>query len=296
MLLEMLPSDGKIIVLQPRRLAARMLAERVASEMKVPLGSLVGFQTRYERILSPESRIIFITEGILTRMLISDPELKGISAIVFDEFHERSMNVDIGLAMAWHCRQTRRPDLKLLVMSATLDIDLLLNYLPGSVSIHAEGKMYPVEITYLKHPIPPNVFQNAANALKRLLNSGLAGDVLIFMPGGYEIRKTEEECRRIHSSEPLLFLPLYGDLPPEQQRAVMEPSDRRKIIIATNIAETSLTIPGVRHVIDSGLMRISNFDPIRGVDMLETQKIPRSSADQRCGRAGREAPGTCQRL
>lgn len=297
MVLEALGEDqGRILVLQPRRLAARMLAERVAFELGVEVGTLVGYQTRYERVMSKDSRIVFITEGILTRMLIGSPSLPGISAIIFDEFHERSLHVDMGLAMAKHCRNTVRPDLKLVVMSATLETEPLLAYLPGSEHIHAEGRMYPVEISYMPMPVHPNVFMNAASALRSILNRGVSGDVLIFMPGGYEIRKTQEEIGRISSREPFKVLPLYGDLPPEAQRAVMEPCEMRKVIIATNIAETSLTIPGVRHVIDSGLVRINRYDSVRGVDMLETQKISRDSADQRSGRAGREAEGTCQRL
>lgn len=287
---------GKVIVLQPRRLAARMLAERVAAEMGVPCGGLVGFQTRYERVCGPDTRILFLTEGILTRMLIASPRLPEVAAVVFDEFHERSLNVDLGLAMARHCLGTLRPDLRLVVMSATLDAESLLAFLPGSVHLHAEGRAFPVDIRYLRTLGTQSLYAHASQALMDILNERLPGDILVFMPGGQEIRRAEEEFRHIRSTEPLTFLPLYGDLPPERQRAVMEPLPTRKVIIATNIAETSLTIPGVRHVIDSGLARVARFDAARGVDILETQKIARDSADQRAGRAGREAPGTCRRL
>jgi len=291
-----MPAGQRILVLQPRRLAARMLAERVAAECGGAPGGLVGFQTRYERAVSEQTRILYITEGILTRQLVSDPGLGGVGAIVFDEFHERSLNIDLGLAMAWHCVRTRRPDLRLVVMSATLAAAPLQAYLGGCPHVHAEGRSYPVEITYSPLPANQGAPLAAAQALRRLLQSGVAGDVLIFMPGGYEIRATAEECRRLHTASELSIHLLYGDLPAAEQRQVMEPSDRRKVIIATNIAETSLTIPGVRHVIDSGLARIARHDSGRGVNMLETRPIARDSAEQRSGRAGREAAGTCIRL
>ncbi len=291
-----LPEGQRILVLQPRRLAARMLAERVAAECGGEPGELVGFQTRYERAVSGQTKILFITEGILTRLLISDPSLKGVGAIVFDEFHERSLNIDLGLAMAWHCVQTRRPDLRLIVMSATLAAAPLQAYLGDCPHVHAEGRSYPVSIMYSPLPANQGAPITAAQALRRLLQAGVPGDVLIFMPGGYEIRATAEECRRLPMASELSIHLLYGDLPPSEQRQVMAPSDRRKVIIATNIAETSLTIPGVRHVIDSGLARIARHDSGRGVNLLETRPIARDSADQRTGRAGREAAGTCIRL
>ena len=295
--LEALPANERVLVLQPRRLAARMLAERVASEMGCKLGALVGFQTRYEKAISAESRIVFITEGILTRMLVAEPSLPGVGAVIFDEFHERSLNTDLGLAMAWHSRQTLRPDLKLLVMSATMDARPVCAYLDNAPEIKSDGRLYDVEITYCnreRQQLGPA--RAAAQALAELLDSGAEGDVLVFMPGGYEIRKTIEACSRLRGAEKLEILPLYGDLPPSEQRKVMEPSAKRKVIVATNIAETSLTIPGVRHVIDSGYARINRYDPIRGVDSLDTVPIARDSADQRAGRAGREGPGTCRRL
>ena len=295
--LETLPPDECVLVLQPRRLAARMLAERVASEMGGKLGGLVGFQTRYERAVSQETRIFFITEGILTRMLVADPALPGVGAVIFDEFHERSLNTDLGLAMAWQTKRTRRPDLKLLVMSATMDARPVCAYLDNCPEVNSDGRLYDVAITYCTRERQQlGAPQGAAQALAELLESGAAGDVLIFMPGGYEIRKTIEACSRIRTAEKLTILPLYGDLPPEAQRKVMDPSETRKVIVATNIAETSLTIPGVRHVIDSGYARFNHYDPIRGVDSLDTMPIARDSADQRAGRAGREGPGTCQRL
>ena len=295
-LLDLVPDKERILVLQPRRLAARMLAERVAWERQEKLGGCVGFQTRYESACGRDTRILFITEGILARMLVSSPDLPGIGAIVFDEFHERSLHVDLGLAMACHCQQLRRPDLRLIIMSATMDAAGLQNYLGDCTHLHASGKLHPVTLSYRKRSAAANLFQNAAAALRELMSAGYEGDVLIFMPGGAEIRHCAEAIRRLSSPELLEILPLYGNLPPEEQRKVMQPSSRRKIIIATNIAETSLTIPGVRHVIDSGLVRINRFDALRQVSILETVPIARDSAEQRAGRAGREAPGTCCRL
>ena len=295
-LLETVPEDSRVLVLQPRRIAARMLAERVAFEMGEKLGETVGFQTRYERAVSAATRILFITEGILTRMMVADHSLKGVSAVVFDEFHERNVNTDLGLAMAKHLRDTVRKDLKIVVMSATMDATPISDYL-GCQIVNSEGRMFDVDISYCTQQT--KMLGPAAAAAKEfaaLLNSGAQGDVLIFMPGAYEIRKTAEACAALKTTEKLLLLPLYGDLPPDAQRRVMEPSDCRKVIVATNIAETSLTIPGVRHVIDSGLAKYNFYDSARGIDSLETRPIARDSADQRAGRAGREAHGTCRRL
>ena len=295
-LLEAIPQDQRILVLQPRRLATRMLAERIAAEMNTKIGDVVGYQTRYERVASQETRILFITEGILTRMLISNRGLPGVGAIVFDEFHERSINTDLGLAMAAYVRKNNRPDLKLVIMSATLDAEPICDYLGDCPHLHAEGRLFPIETAYLKPPFPTSVYAGVTNAIRLLLRLKKDGDILVFMPGAYEIRKTIEECQKLSWSEPLIFLPLYGDLPPDAQHAVMEPAPKRKVIVATNIAETSLTIPGVRHVIDSGLVRTARYEPARGIDLLETKAIARDAADQRAGRAGREAAGTCQRL
>ncbi len=288
---------GRILVLQPRRLAARMLAERVAQECGSPLGEFVGFQTRYERVFSSATRILFVTEGILTRMLVGDGELSGISCVVFDEFHERSLNTDLGLAMTQELRHAKRPDLGLVVMSATMDAEPVRRYLDNAPVVSAEGRLFPVETTHCDQATRMlGPIQGAAKALREILADNADGDILVFMPGGYEIRKTIECCSKMSYGKPLEFLPLYGDLPPAEQRRVMEPSSRRKVIVATNIAETSLTIPGVRHVIDSGLARVSHFDAARGVNTLVTEGIARDAAEQRTGRAGREGPGSCRRL
>ena len=297
MLLKRLSPSKRILVLQPRRLAARMLAERVAAELGEKVGATVGFQTRFERVFSNETRILFITEGILARMLIADMELPDVEYIIFDEFHERSLNTDVGLAMAQFSHREFRPDLSLIVMSATIDAAPVSRFLDDCPCVSSSGRMFDVAISYcpiqLKLEGAPMA---AAKTLASQIRKGIEGDFLVFMPGGYEIRQTLEACRRVALPEDVVFMPLYGNLPPEEQRKVMRPADRRKVIVATNIAETSLTIPGVRNVIDSGLVRMNRYSNARGIDVLETMPIARDSAEQRAGRAGREAPGTCVRL
>ena len=294
-LLEELPPERKVLVLQPRRLAARMLAERVAGELGGKLGETVGFVTRFDHARSAATRLLFVTEGILTRMLLNPSELDDYGAIVFDEFHERSLNADLGLAMACDLQQKHRADLKLVVMSATLDAQAVAAYLGSCPVLASEGRLHPVDIDYIRRTDLPNLLPAVAETLREAI-ADHPGDVLVFLPGVGEIRRCEEEIRRRKYSEPLEILALYGDLPPEAQRAVMDPAPRRKVILATNIAETSLTIPGVRIVIDSGLAKQNRYDAARGIDILETVPISRDSAQQRAGRAGREAPGYCRRL
>lgn len=294
-LLGALPQGKAILVLQPRRLAARMLAERVAWELGEKAGQTVGYVTRYDRAVSPATRVLFVTEGILTRMLLNPKELEPYGAIVFDEFHQRTLDGDLGLAMAYDLRR-RRQDLRLVVMSATLDSQRVAAYLQGSVLLQSQGRLFPVELSYTPRSTFKNLYQATANALRELLEAGHEGDVLVFLPGAAEIRHAAEAIRKTRYPEPLLLLPLYGEMPPEAQHAVMEAADRRKVILATNIAETSLTIPGVRMVIDSGLAKVSRFDAQRGVNLLETVPISNDAAQQRAGRAGREAPGLCRRL
>ncbi len=289
------PEFGGVLVLQPRRLAARMLATRVAEERDQQPGGEIGFITRFEHAVGAYTRITYVTDGILLRRLQDDPLLEGIGTIIFDEFHERSVNADLGLAMIRHL-QEKRTDLRLIVMSATLDTRILIDYLPGSNVLAAEGRQYPVDISYLPGDNKEAPWDKAIRALRQLLATPAQGDILIFMPGAHEIRRTIELCRNLKSAERLVCLPLYSNLPPEQQAAAMQPVDGRKIVVATNIAETSLTIDGVRHVIDSGLARINRYDAARGFNMLQLEPTSKFSADQRAGRAGRQAPGTCIRL
>jgi ATP-dependent helicase HrpB len=290
--------DGQVVVLQPRRLAARLLAARVASERNSRLGEEVGYQIRFENITSPRTRIRFVTEGILLRQLIQDPELRQISAILFDEFHERHLYGDITLARALQLQATSRPDLKLAVMSATLDAGLLEKYLAPCVLLTSAGRAFPVEIEYLPKPVGGDgypIWDLAADELERL-TAQTAGDVLIFMPGKYEIGRTIAAVRASRVSDRFVVLPLHGELPPTEQDAALAHYQKRRAIVSTNVAETSLTIDGVQVVIDSGLARIARFDPRRGINTLLVEKISRASADQRAGRAGRTAPGRCLRL
>jgi ATP-dependent helicase HrpB len=289
---------GEVVVLQPRRLAARLLAKRVAFERNEPLGGEVGYQVRMESAISAKTMIRYVTEGILLRQFLSDPELRGISTIVFDEFHERHIYGDITLARALHLQQTR-PDLNIIVMSATLDAGPLREYLAPCTELKSEGRMFPVDITYAKNRIDftrHRVWDAAADAFEQAIESGAEGDVLVFMPGGYEISRTVEAIRSKKCARGFAVMPLHGELSPQDQDAAVGDCVQRKVVVATNVAETSITIDGIRIVIDSGLARIARYDPNRGIDTLLIERISRASADQRTGRAGRTAPGTCHRL
>jgi HrpA-like RNA helicase len=306
---------GQVVVLQPRRLATRLLAARVAEELGVPLGGKVGYQIRFENVTSRETRIRFVTEGVLLRQMIEDPSLPGVAAIVFDEFHERHLYGDITLARALDIQESARPDLKLIVMSATLEAESLRKYLSevrthGSrITDHASsftctvlsssGRTFPVEVHYANTPSYEQrspVWEQAADAFAHFVQSGGAGDVLVFMPGAYEIAQTLEAIGRCKESRGFRLLPLHGELNPKDQDAAVARYQQRKVVVATNVAETSLTIDGIRLVIDSGLARIPRFDPYRGINTLLIEKISQASADQRTGRAGRTAPGECCRL
>ena len=295
-LLDTCGMPGRLLVLQPRRLAARMLAERVSAERREPLGQTVGFITRFERAVSPATRICFITEGVLLRLLLQDRQLRGVSAVVFDEFHERNLAGDIGLAVTKQVQESTRSDLKVVIMSATLAVDVLQRYLESCPLLQTEGRAHPVDISYLSKPSRAELWDVASLSVQQVLSGSAEGDLLVFMPGAYEIRRTIEACRRVRSPARVTFMPLYGDLPPRLQGQVMAAASARKVVVATNIAETSLTIPGVRHVIDSGFARVNRYDTGRAFNMLVLEPISRASADQRSGRAGREAPGTCRRL
>jgi ATP-dependent helicase HrpB len=376
---------GQVVILQPRRLAARLLAARVAHELGVGLGRDVGYQIRFENVTSPQTRIRYVTEGVLLRQMLQDPQLTGVSALVFDEFHERHLYGDITLARSLDIQESTRPDLRILVMSATLDSDLLARYLgevrmrprsapeiqaapsysdaavsphpdplpeereqqewasrtkdvrraegrasslplpkgegrgegeegalnAGAHEIHndalpsictvlsSDGRMFPVEIRYAdaasweaRQPI----WELAADAFADYVQSGGEGDVLVFMPGGFEISQSLDAIRHRKASDGFILLPLHGELNPRDQDAAVARYDQRKVVVSTNVAETSLTIDGVRLVIDSGLARIPRFDPHRGINTLLIEKISQASADQRAGRAGRTAPGVCWRL
>lgn len=301
---QMLLADGivgekLIVVLQPRRVAARSVAVRVAFEMNCAVGDIVGYQVRFDERLGPRTRIAYVTEGILLRWLQNDPLLSHVGAVLFDEFHERNLMSDVALAL---CRrvQTRRPDLRLIVMSATLEAEPVAQYL-GCPILESAGRSFPVEVRYQEWDDDRPVAERAAAETLRLLHDTggsdpAAGDVLVFLPGMGEIQRTLDEIRIAWRGDPLALLMLHGDLAPREQDRVFAPSELRRVIAATNVAETSLTIPGIRFVVDGGLARVARHDPARGLDTLHVEPISQASADQRAGRAGRIAPGVCLRL
>ncbi|HXQ80290.1 MAG TPA: ATP-dependent helicase HrpB [Opitutaceae bacterium] len=289
---------GQVVVLQPRRLAARMLARRVAEEMGTELGEAVGYQIRLESRVSDRTKIRFVTEGILLRQMTFDPRLSGVSAVIFDEFHERHLYGDISLAQAVGIQRTCRPDLKIAVMSATLDSGALRDYMEPCDVLESQGRAFPVRVEYLAKPVDFDsdpVWEVAARQCERVAEA-TGGDMLVFMPGAYEIGRTIQAVQGIRSLRGLAVLPLHGKLPAAAQDRAVARCAGRKIIVSTNVAETSLTIDGVTAVIDSGLARIARFDPVRGINTLLVEKISAASADQRAGRAGRTAPGVCVRL
>ena len=290
-------NGGQIIVLQPRRLATRLVAQRVAAELNTPIGHTVGYQTRHDSQISDNTRIRFVTEGLFLRLLHSSPTLDGVEAVILDEFHERSLAADTALGLVRRLQESDRPDLRLVVMSATLDVDALATALACPV-VEAHGRAYPVDVHYRPTASQTPIWDRAAAALAEVLENNNQGDVLVFMPGAYEIHRTLEAAQqRLRNwAEPLAFFPLHGTLSAAQQDAAVGPSPQRKIIVATNVAETSITIQGVRHVVDSGLARVQRHDPRRGIDVLLIEAISRASTEQRAGRAGRTAPGTCTRL
>lgn len=290
---------GQAVILQPRRLAARMLAGRVAREMQIPLGREVGYQIRFENCSGPETRIKYVTEGILLRQMMHDPKLSRVSALIFDEFHERHLYGDITLARALDLQEQARPDLRIIVMSATLEASRLEEYLKPCSVLSAPGRAYPVQIEYAgrsSYLEDRPVWEQAVEAFREYVRSGGRGDTLIFMPGGYEIGQTIEALRGCREARDYRLFPLHGELSARDQDAAVASCGRPKVVVATNVAETSLTIPGIRLVIDSGLARIPRYDPYRGINTLLIEKTSRASAEQRAGRAGRTAPGLCLRL
>ena len=291
-----LAGDGEIVVLQPRRLATRMLAARVAQERGVRLGEEVGYQIRLDKVCGRKTRIRFVTEGVLLRQMLSDPELRGIAVIVFDEFHERHLYGDITLARALDLQESRRPDLKLVVMSATLDAGSLQKYLAPCELLTSRGRTFPVDVEYLEKPLGDFPVWDAAAAEFERISRETEGDVLVFMSGAYEISRTISAIRHTRAGGQCTVLPLHGELAAADQDAAVARYEQRKVIVSTNVAETSLTIDGVRVVIDAGQAKIARFDPYRGINTLLVERISRASAEQRAGRAGRTAPGRCIRL
>lgn len=292
--------SGKVVILQPRRVAARSVAARVAWERGSKLGAEVGYQIRFDDQTSVGTRICFVTEGILLRWIQDNRTLDGVSAVVFDEFHERNLLSDAALALVKSIQDSGRADLKLLVMSATLDASPLATYLGQSGQaapvLRSEGQAFPVEVKYLKKPDTRPVWEVAAQHVEQIVASGAEGDVLVFMPGMFEISSTINRIRSGAAGEKLAVMALHGDLSAEDQDRAFASSDLRKVVVSTNVAETSVTIDGIRHVIDAGQARVARYDVERGINTLFLEDISRASADQRRGRAGRTAPGVCHRL
>ncbi len=287
----------KILVLEPRRLAARAAAARMAATLGEAVGATVGYRVRFDSKVSRATRIEVVTEGVFTRLVLDDPSLAGIAAIAFDEFHERALDADLGLALARDVQQGLREDLKLLVMSATLDGARVGKLLGSAPVIESSGRAFPVETRYLGRDARAPIERQVADAVMRAVR-GDAGSLLVFLPGAAEIRRTEALLRERLDDPALDIVPLYGALDADvQDRAIAPaPSGRRKVVLATSIAETSLTIEGVRVVVDCGLARVPRYEPDVGLTRLETVRVSRASADQRRGRAGRTEPGICYRL
>ena len=300
--LELLRADwvgeGRIIVLEPRRLATRAAADRMSRLLgEEGAGETVGYRIRGDTRRSRRTRIEVVTEGVLTRMLQSDPGLEGVAAILFDEFHERSLHADLGLALTLQSRSLFRPDLRLLVMSATLDAAPVAELLDGAPVVSSQGRAHPVKTRYRRDPVRGWIEPPTAATVLRALEEK-EGDVLVFLPGAGEIRRTADRLKEAPLPKDVSLFPLFGSLSrSDQDRAIApSPPGRRKVVLATSIAETSLTIQGIRIVVDSGRMRVPRFDPGTGMTRLETLRVTRDAADQRRGRAGRTAPGVCYRL
>ena len=288
---------GKILVLEPRRIAARAAAQFMANSIREKLGDTIGLRVRFGSKVSGKTRIEMITEGVFTRLVLDDPELKGIAAVIFDEFHERSLDADLGLALALDAQRGLRDDLRILVMSATLDGARVARLLGDAPVIESEGRAFPVETKYLGRDARIPIHQQMADALARVAGNE-EGSLLAFLPGVGEIRRTADFLSERIRDNNVDIVPLYGALDSDVQDKAIEPSaqGRRKIVLATSIAETSITIKGVRVVVDSGLARVPRFEPDLGLTRLETVRVSRASADQRRGRAGRTEPGICYRL
>jgi ATP-dependent RNA helicase HrpB len=289
--------DRKIIVLEPRRLAARAAAARMAATLGERVGATVGYRVRFDSSVSPATRIEVVTEGVFTRRILDDPSLSDVAAVLFDEFHERSLDADLGLALAYDVQRALREDLKLLVMSATLDGARVGALLGDAPVVESSGRAFPVETRYLGRDPRQPIERQVADAVLRSLR-GDAGSLLVFLPGAAEIRRAEALLRDRLRDPMIEVVPLYGALEADiQDRAILPVAPpRRKVVLATSIAETSLTIEGVRVVIDAGLARVPRYEPDVGLTRLETVRVSRASADQRRGRAGRTEPGLCCRL
>ncbi len=288
-------AEGQVWVLEPRRLAARLAARRVAAESGEPLGRTAGYQVRFEQIAGPDTRLLFLTEGVLTRRLIGDPNLRGASIVVLDEFHERHLDTDLALAWLRRLQQTTRPGLKLVIMSATLDAVPISAYLGGCPIVESQGRLFPITIRHRPHSTD-SLEEQVRQAAAMLVEEGLDGDILVFLPGAAEIGRCLRLLEPAAARWGLLLTPLHGDLSAQQQDQAIQPAARRKVILSTNVAESSVTIEGVSAVIDSGLARIASHSPWTGLPVLKLGRISQASAAQRAGRSARLRPGRVIRL
>src|SRR5262245_10872015 len=282
---------GHVLVLEPRRIAARAAAEFVARARGGPLGEEVGYRVRFEQRGGPATRLWFVTEGVFGRKLADDPFLEDVGVVVLDEFHERHLQGDLALAVVRELQETVRSDLKLAIMSATLATEALARALPDATVLTSEGRAYPVALEWA--PLPPRVrlAEHVATVVRRMLAE--PGDVLVFLPGAAEIRRTAEALGGVREVD---VVALHGDQPLDEQQRALHAGPRRRVVLATNVAETALTVEGVTTVVDTGLARVARFDPRHGLDRLVIAPISRASAEQRAGRAGRLGPGRCVRL
>ena len=289
-------SDGEVLVAEPRRLAARMAARRVADERGEVLGERVGYSVRFEEVGGARTRIRYATEGIVLRRLLSDPELRSVGAVILDEFHERHLATDLLLVLLDRLTRSTRPDLKLLVMSATLDAEPVARFLGDCPRVRSEGRMFPVSIEFLAKPDDRPLEKQIVSAVRTAVSEAPDGDVLVFLPGAGEIRKAKAALEPLANEARLLVLPLHGDLPIAEQARAVEPANQRKVVLATNVAESSVTVDGVTVVIDSGLSRVAGYSPWSGLPTLSLEPVSRASTTQRAGRAGRTRPGRVLRL
>ncbi|WP_257306443.1 ATP-dependent helicase HrpB [Geothrix campi] len=287
--------DGECWILEPRRLAARLAATRVADELEEPLGQRAGYAVRFEQKVSKATRLRFVTEGLLLRRLHGDPQLRGIAAVVLDEFHERHLHTDLGITLLRRLQHSSRPDLKLLVMSATLDPGPVATYLNAPV-IRSEGRAFPVDTAFLPRPDDRPIEQQVVDALDRLYGEGLKNHTLVFLPGAAEIRACLKGCEAVAARRGLSLRPLHGELSPDAQAHALESSTAPKVILSTNVAESSVTLDDIGAVVDSGLGREASHSPWSGLSGLRTVRISQARCTQRTGRAGRTGPGRCLRL
>ncbi|MDR3683216.1 MAG: helicase-related protein, partial [Geothrix sp.] len=287
--------EGECWILEPRRLAARLAATRVADELGEPLGQSAGYAVRFEQKVSKSTRLRFVTEGLLLRRLHGDPQLRGIAAVVLDEFHERHLHTDLGITLLRRLQRGVRPDLRLLVMSATLDPGPVAAFLDAPV-LKSEGRAFPVETAYLARPDDRPIELQVADALDRLYGEGLRSHTLVFLPGAAEIRACLKGCEAVAARRGLSLRPLHGELSPEAQAHALEVTAAPKVLLSTNVAESSVTLDGIGAVVDSGLGREASHSPWSGLSGLRTVRISQARCVQRTGRAGRTGPGRCLRL